>query len=60
MREKGVNQKELAERMGITDARVSQLLSGNGSPSLKTIQRIGEALGVRFWMSYEESPPGSR
>jgi transcriptional regulator with XRE-family HTH domain len=45
---KGISQAELAKRMGISDARVSQILSDNGANlEARTIARIGHALGMR-------------
>lgn len=49
MRELGVTQRELAERMGVGEARVSQIFSGGASNvTLETLARIGQALGVRW------------
>ena len=46
MMESGVSQKELAERLNSTPARVSQLLSTQGhNITLKTLGRIFHALG---------------
>ena len=46
LKEKGVTQKELAKRMGISDGAVSQILGGQYSPKLDTLQRIAQALEV--------------
>jgi len=44
-----VTQKELAERLGISPARVSQFLSSEGANlTIKTVARIGHALGENF------------
>ncbi len=44
-----VSQKELAERLGISAARVSQFLSTEGANlTIKTIAKIGYALGESF------------
>ncbi|WP_413719219.1 helix-turn-helix domain-containing protein [Silicimonas sp. MF1-12-2] len=49
MNRKGVSNKELAERLGMTPARVSQIFSTNGpNLTLKTIARIAQALGEDF------------
>lgn len=45
-KEKGVMQKELAERLGVTDVALRQSLKGN--PTIGTLQKIAEALGVDF------------
>ncbi len=43
-REKGLTQKQLSEMTGISQADISRLESGEGNPSLKTIQRLATAL----------------
>lgn len=49
MNRHGVTNKELAERLGMTPARVSQIFSTKGANlTLKTIARIQEALGEEF------------
>lgn len=46
LRELGMTQKELAERMGISPQQVNKLVKGKENLTLETIARIGEALGV--------------
>ncbi len=49
MQKNGVTNKELAERLGMSPARVSQVFSSNGpNLTLKTIARIQHALGEEF------------
>lgn len=49
MHDNCVTQKELAGRIGVSPARVSQLLSGTGvNLTLKTIVKIADALGEEF------------
>jgi transcriptional regulator with XRE-family HTH domain len=43
----GITQRELADRLGVTEARVSQLLSGKNI-NLHSLAHAGWALGVRF------------
>lgn len=43
--EKGITQKELAERIGISDNSLSMTLS-NSRPRWKTLEKVSEALGV--------------
>lgn len=45
--QQGMTQQKLAELTGIDQADISRLERGSGNPSLKTIQRIAEALGKR-------------
>jgi transcriptional regulator with XRE-family HTH domain len=44
---KGVSKTELAKRSGISKARLSQILSAEANPSVKTFARLFHALGVR-------------
>ncbi|OOY27465.1 hypothetical protein BMI90_12715 [Thioclava sp. L04-15] len=49
MNRKGMSNRELADRLGMTPARVSQIFSSNGpNLTLKTIARIAHALGDDF------------
>ena len=49
MNQKGVGNKELSERLGMSPARVSQIFSSNGpNLTLKMIARIAHALGEDF------------
>ena len=36
----GLTQKQLSERTGIAQADISKLESGNGNPSIRTLQRL--------------------
>ena len=45
----GITQKELARRSGISAGYLSQLMSGERSPSARTQRRLQEALGVADW-----------
>lgn len=44
----GIAQRELAERIGRSEARVSRILKGGENTTLKTIADLGYALGIRF------------
>lgn len=49
MNRKGVSNKELSDRLGMSPARVSQIFSSSGpNLTLKTIARIAHALGEDF------------
>lgn len=43
-----ITQRELAERLGRSEARVSRILKGGENTTLKTIADLGYALGIRF------------
>ncbi|HEY2213287.1 MAG TPA: helix-turn-helix transcriptional regulator [Bradyrhizobium sp.] len=45
MSEKGVTRSQLAEKAGISKARLSQMLSAEANPTLKSVARIVHALG---------------
>jgi transcriptional regulator with XRE-family HTH domain len=44
----GIPQKELARRLGVSEARVSRILGGGENLTLNTVAALGRALGVRF------------
>ncbi|MDE5877110.1 MAG: helix-turn-helix transcriptional regulator [Muribaculaceae bacterium] len=48
MEELGVNQKELAQRMGCSPQYVSKILKGKENLSLETISKIEDALDMEF------------
>lgn len=44
----GLSQRELARRLGVSEGRVSQILSGSENLTLRTLAAVGWALGIRF------------
>ena len=61
MIEGGVSQKELAERLNRTPARISQLLSTQGhNITLKTLAKIFHALGKECHVAEGSKPSGKR
>ena len=48
----GMTQRQLAEKTGITQADISRLESGNGNPSLKTLQRLAKGMGMRLKLEF--------
>ncbi len=44
----GLTQRELAARLGVSEGRVSQILSGTENLTLRSLAALGWALGVRF------------
>ena len=44
----GLTQRELASRLGVSEARVSRLLNGRENLTLRTIADLGWATGLRF------------
>lgn len=49
---RGLSQRELAERLGTTQSAVARLEAGNVSPSLLTLDKVAEALGVELVVSF--------
>src|SRR5258708_39770203 len=52
----GVSQQELARRVGTSHSAISRLESGRHKTSVDTLQRVAEALGVRFVLGFESGP----
>ena len=46
LKAKKMSQKDLAEKLGVTEVTVSRWLSGERDPSIETLNRIAEALGT--------------
>lgn len=54
--EKGVTSAELAGRVGVSKATVSNLINNKTMPSLDTLEKIAEALGVEMWELFTKNP----
>lgn len=48
----GLTQKDLAERTGIAQADISKLENGNANPSLRTLQRLAEGMGMQLKVEF--------
>lgn len=48
LREKNISQKQLAEKIGETEAEVSRWLGGTHNFTLRTIAKISDTLGVKL------------
>jgi HTH-type transcriptional regulator/antitoxin HigA len=46
MFEMGLNQTKLAEMLGLSTARISEIITGKGDPSLKTAREISKKLNI--------------
>lgn len=57
MREKAVSQSELARRLGVSRARVSQLLQHKSSPTLRTMVEVATALGCEVTLGVVPGGP---
>ncbi len=57
MEASGITNKELAERLGVTEGRVSQILSAETNPTIRTLGRIAGALERDFKLTFPERTP---
>ena len=53
-KQKGLLQKELAEKVGVTDIALRASLNGN--PTVGTLEKVANALNVEVWELFTESP----
>ena len=51
--EAGITQTELSRRTGIAQTDSSKLERGNGNPSLKTLKRLAEGLGMTLELKFK-------
>ena len=49
----GLTQKQLSERTGIAQSDISTLESGNGNPSLRTLERLAKGMGMRVQIEFK-------
>lgn len=47
-KDKKMSQSDLAERTGLTQTYISQIERGKQSPTLKSLEKISQALGIPF------------
>jgi transcriptional regulator with XRE-family HTH domain len=57
MRQHKVTRAELAQSMGVSPGRVSQILSGEENLTLRTLSSVVSALGARFEVALEPLEP---
>ena len=48
----GIDQEELAERMGIHVSAIARLEGWRSNPSVKTLRRVAEATGTKLQISF--------
>ena len=56
--ERGLQQRQLAEKSGLTPSMVSQIESGRLTPSLHTLGKLAGSLGVPIASLFETKPNG--
>lgn len=57
-KDSGMTQKELSEKTGINQADISKLENGTANPSLKTLRRLAEGMGMVLKLEFVR--PASR
>lgn len=50
--EAGMTQQKLSEMTGIAQSDISKLESGNGNPTLRTLQRLAAGMGRRLRIEF--------
>ena len=48
----GITQKELSERTGIAQGDISKLENGNANPSVRTLQRLANGMGMTLKIEF--------
>ena len=51
-RENHITQKELASKCGVTQANISNLEKGTSKPTIDTLKKIADALGMRLVVKF--------
>ena len=51
-RQSGMTQKELSERTGIAQGDISKLERGNANPSIRTLQRLADGMGMKIRIEF--------
>ena len=54
----GITQKELAQKTGLTQALISRIESGKSHPTIDTLKKIADGLGLRLVVSFEDFEGG--
>ena len=49
----GLTQKQLAEKTGIAQGDISKLEAGNSNPSLKTLKRLADGMGMNLRIEFQ-------
>ena len=55
--EQALTQKQLSEMTGITQADISRFENGTGNPSLRTLKRMAEGLGMSLKVEFVPKKP---
>ncbi len=52
----GLAQRQVAQRMGTTQAVIARLENGGSKPSTRTLERFARATGTRLRISFDMAP----
>jgi len=55
--ERGMSRKELADCIGVSPGRVSQILSGDENLTMRSLAAVADALDLRVDISFREPTP---
>lgn len=48
----GLTQKQLSEKTGITQPDISKLERGNANPSIRTLKRLADGMGMKLKLEF--------
>ncbi len=51
-KQNGLTQKQLSERTGIAQGDISKLENGSANPSIRTLQRLADGMGMRLKIEF--------
>lgn len=51
--EQNISQRQLSERTGIAQADISRIETGDANPTLKTLQKIAQGLGMKLELVFK-------
>lgn len=51
--------RQFAERVGVSEARIPQILCADSNPTVRALARIGHAVGRRMVITFEPPPEPS-
>lgn len=54
MEQQGVKSVTLAEKLGVSKQTISNLINGKVMPSIETINKAADALGVPMWQMFAD------
>lgn len=57
-RQSGLTQKQLAERTGIAQGDISKLENGSANPSVRTLLRLADGMGMRLKIEFVPKSAG--